>query len=186
MAKAKESTASGVDAVEDDEAKEAKKEKEGVDEVENPNNTPGATILGINCWDGEKKKRRERWFTKLSVVSCRVAMLDATAAPKKEELGDGDRNDYQDCYVEDRHGQPPVVNDQFARLAKEERETIVTSAPTTMSIILVTIVTATTTTIMKTRDHPRPCSSISELRSLPPFAFTLIVRTWRGGEHLLE
>ena len=47
MAKAEASAASEVDAVEDDEAEEAKKEKEGGDEVENPDDAgPGRRQIG--------------------------------------------------------------------------------------------------------------------------------------------
>ena len=51
-----------------------------------------------------------------------MAMLDTAAAPQKEDLGNGDCNDRQDCRGGGRCGPPPMVNKQFARLAKEERE----------------------------------------------------------------
>ena len=49
-------------------------------------------------------------------------MLDVVAAPQKEELGNRDCSDRQDFHGGDHRWLPPMVNEKFARLAKEEME----------------------------------------------------------------
>ena len=110
--KAKASVASEVDAVADDEAKEAKKDKEGGDTVENPDNTgprrrqissptkagTRETMSGNNVIrTGRRRRGGEQQFTQLNAVNSHASMLDAVAAPKMEELDNEDCNNCLDC-----------------------------------------------------------------------------------------